>query len=180
MLLNADRSCLLVVDIQERLLPVMADASGVVANTVRLIEGAERLRVPLLASLQYPKGLGPLSPDIAARVGAERRVEKVAFSCLGEPLYVARLEALGRPQAVVCGIETHICVLQTAMQLKARGYHPFVVADAVSSRRRESHDLALYRLAHNGIEVVTTEMVLFEWLGRAGTPVFKEISALVK
>lgn len=176
----ASRAALIVIDVQERLLPAMAGGEVVVTSIVRLLKGAALLDVPVLASEQYRKGLGPMVAPLAALLPDRARIEKIAFSCADEPRFVAPLEALGRNQVVLAGIEAHVCVLQTALDLKETGYHVFVVADAVASRVPSSRDAALARLARAGIHVVTTEMVLFEWLGRAGTDQFKQISALVK
>jgi nicotinamidase-related amidase len=180
MLLDRKRSCLLLVDLQERLLPAMAEAARVVANSVVLARAAARLGVPVLLSEQYPKGLGRTAPELAALVPGGPAVEKSEFSCAAAPGYRERLEATGRDQLVVAGIEAHVCVLQTALQFRELGYSVFVVADAVSSRKAESVELALSRMRDAGAMPVTTEMVLFEWLGRAGTPEFKELSALIR
>jgi len=180
MLIKKDDASLLVVDIQERLAPHMAETDRVVANSCVLLDAAKRLGVPVLVSEQYPRGLGPTEPAVAAHVPDGTVVEKVHFSCVGEPGFPERLGALGRRQAVVCGIEAHVCVLQTVEDLLARGTEVFVVADATSSRTRANHDAALERMRASGARVVTTEMVVFEWLEKAGTPEFKELSALIK
>ncbi len=178
MLMDADRSCLLVIDVQTRLAPAMEAHHRVIANTAVLMKAAARLRVPMLVSEQYPRGLGPTVPELAAGAGAV--VEKIHFSCLGEQAYAQRFRGLGRRQAVVAGIEAHVCVLQTCIELMEGGDQVYVVADAVSSRTAENATLALARLRAAGAAIVTTEMVIFEWLRRAGTPEFKELSALVK
>lgn len=178
--IRADDSCLLVVDIQDRLLPKMAHPERVVANTAVLLQAAGRLGVPVLASEQYPRGLGPTVADVAQRLPAGAVVEKLAFSCLGEPGFAERFRALGRSQAVVCGMEAHVCVMQTVDDLAAAGTRTFVVADAASSRDAANHELAMARMAQAGAVVVSTEMVVFEWLARAGTDAFRELSALIK
>ena len=180
MLLDRQRSCLLMVDVQDRLLSAMADRERLVANCAVLLKAAGRLGVPILLSEQYPKGLGPTAPALAQLVPEGPAVEKSEFSCAAAPGYAERLKATGRDQLVVAGIEAHVCVLQTALQFRELGYPVFVVADAVSSRKPESVALALARMRDAGVEAVTTEMVLFEWLGRAGTPEFKELSALIR
>jgi nicotinamidase-related amidase len=180
MLIEARRSALLVVDMQERLMPAM-DVGGVAtANAARLMEAAGRLGVPLLVSEQYPKGLGRTIPALAALAPTGTVAEKLTFSCLADQGWRARFEKLDRRQAILAGVEAHVCVLQTALALKAAGYEPAVVADAVASRRPESRAAAFDRLRANGVEVVTTEMVLFEWLGQAGTPEFKALSGLIR
>lgn len=180
MLIERQRSCLLVIDVQERLLPAMAEGGNVVANAAVLIKAANRLGIPVLLSEQYPKGLGPTVAALSALVPEGLAVAKTEFSCAAAPGYLDRLRATGRDQLVLAGIEAHVCVLQTALQFRSLGYAVFVVADAVSSRKPESVGLALARMREAGAVPVTTEMVLFEWLGRAGTAEFKELSALIR
>lgn len=180
MLLDRTKSCLLVIDVQEKLIGAMSAAAEVVANTGILLKAAERLGIPVLFSEQYPKGLGPTVAALAPYAAKTGAVTKTEFSCAAAPGYVERLRAAGREQLVLTGIEAHVCVLQTALGMKELGFPVFVVADAVSSRKPESAALALERMRAGGVTVVTAEMVLFEWLGRAGTPEFKELSALIK
>ena len=180
MLVDRARSQLLIVDVQERLLPAMAEAEQVLRACSLLMTAAARLDVPITVSEQYPKGLGPTVPALANLVAENRVLAKVDFSCAADPAIRDRLDTEGRDQLVVAGIEAHVCVLMTAMELIDAGREVFVVADAVSSRRQSSADLALDRLRAAGVSVVTTEMVLFEWLRRAGTEEFKEISRLIK
>ncbi|MGB8274583.1 MAG: hydrolase [Alphaproteobacteria bacterium] len=180
MLMERQQSCLLVVDVQERLLPSIRNKQQVVSNCRILLTAAARLGVPVLASEQYPKGLGPTVPELRPLLPEGAVLEKVEFSCAANRPYLERLKGLGRRQAVITGIEAHICVLQTALGLKAEGYDGFVVADAMGSRTPASHEAALARLRLAGIPAVTTEMVLFEWLGCAGTAEFKELSALIR
>lgn len=180
MLIERQRSCLLVIDVQERLLPAMAAAADVVANSAVLIRAAKRLGVPVLVSEQYPKGLGRTVGSLSSLVPEGPAVEKTEFSCATAPGYLERLKATGRDQLVLTGIEAHVCVLQTALQFRVLGYAVFAVADAISSRKPESVALALARMREAGAMPVTTEMVLFEWLERAGTAEFKELSALIR
>ncbi len=180
MLIQAERSALLVIDLQERLVPAMHDPAAAVANAVILLRAAARLGVPVLLSEQYPTGLGPTMAAIAALAPPESIVAKVHFSCLDDSTYLERFNAFGRQQAVICGVEAHVCVLQTALGLKESGHDCAVVADAVASRAPASKEAALGRLRQAGVEVVTAEMVVFEWLAKAGTPEFKEVSALIR
>ena len=180
MLITADRSCLLVIDIQDRLAPTMADTQMVIDNTTLLLKAAGVLEVPILVSEQYPRGLGHTLPQLATLMPPDSRVEKVHFSCMGDDGFARRFREIGRSQAVLVGIEAHVCVLQTAEQLIEAGCDVFVVADATSSRTTANHEAALERMRADGAQIVTTEMVAFEWLERAGTPEFKEISALIK
>ncbi len=180
MLIDPDTSSLLIVDIQARLLPKMSAAEAVVANASVLLKAAARLDVPALVSEQYRKGLGTTVAELEPLLPAGAVIEKMAFSCMAEREFAARFRALGRAQAVIAGIEAHVCVLQTAEQLLEDGVRVFVVADATSSRVSLSHKHAMQRLRAAGAVIVTTEMVVFEWLRRAGTPEFKEVSALIK
>ncbi len=180
MLLEASRSALVVVDVQERLAPAMTAGEAAIARCAVLMQAASRLAVPIVISEQYPKGLGPTVKALAALVPADARVAKLTFSCAGEPAFAARIAALKRGQFILCGMETHVCVLQTALGLAATGARIAVVEDAVASRRPSDTAAALRRLERAGVDVVTSEMVVFEWLGRAGTPEFKALSALIR
>jgi nicotinamidase-related amidase len=175
MLLDADRSVLLVVDVQQRLLPAIHDGPQVLANCLWLIRLAQRLQVPAVASEHYPRGLGRSIPAVRQLLPPTAFVEKVFFSCVaGEVL--ERLPEYDREQWVVAGTEAHVCVLQTVLDLCAAGKKAFVVADAVGSRRPLDRDLALDRMGRNGAQIVSREMVAFEWLKRAGTDLFREIN----
>lgn len=181
MLLDGARASLLMIDVQERLLPAMADPARVVARGSILLAAARQLDVPVTVSEQYPKGLG--HTVAALDVGNAQRFEKMTFSCWRDDAMKAhfvRLHESGRPLVVVAGIEAHVCVLQTALDLAQAGFGVFAVADAMSSRQVASETLAHARMAAAGIEVVNTEMAVFELLGRAGTPAFKALSALIK
>lgn len=168
------------VDEQARLAPAISGRERALANTAVLIRAAKRLGVPVLASEQNPKGLGSTVPEIAELLPQGSVMAKSHFCAAAEETVIARMAGLARSQIVVAGMEAHVCVLQTALGLKERGYHPFVVADATASRHPESHELAMGRLRLAGIPIVSTEMVVFEWLGRDGTPEFKELLALIK
>jgi len=180
MLMHAQQSTLVVIDVQERLCPVMDDPRRVLFNGARLLTAANRLEVPVICTEQYPKGLGPTMIDLRSLLPAGAVVEKTAFGAMGEAGFRHALSGIGRGQVVLCGTETHVCVLQTALGLREAGFSVFVVDDACGSRRPESERAGLQRMAAAGCQVVTTEMVLFEWLGDKANPAFKDISALVK
>lgn len=181
MLMERNRSCLILVDFQEKLIPAMAEIDAALTQTKRLVAAARRLGLPILVTQQYPQGLGATDADLRAALGNAAQIfDKIEFSGVANPSIRAALQTLGRDQAVIAGIEAHICVLQTALRLSEIGQTPFVVADAVSSRRSESKRLALERMAQDGVRVVSTEMVLFEWLGAAGSDAFKDISRLIR
>ena len=181
MLMTADASVLFVIDIQARLLPAMADPAGVLDRAAFLMRAARRLGVPLVVSEQYPKGIGPTVPELAAIATPAETFEKIHFSCAAEPAIRDQLRLLApRRQAVLCGIEAHVCVLQSALGLAAEGWQVAVVADAVGSRRSADREAGLARLAAAGVTIATSEMVGFEWLGRAGTPEFRDLLKLIK
>jgi nicotinamidase-related amidase len=180
MLIKADRSCLIVIDIQERLVPAMQAPARVIRNAGILMKAATRLDIPVLVTEQYPEGLGHVVPELQGLAPNAKTLEKMHFSCMNDEQFAAQFKALGRRQAVIVGMEAHICVMQTGVNLMEEGFDIFVVTDATSSRSPESEKACLDRLSADGAGIVTTEMVVFEWLGRAGTPEFREMLALVK
>jgi nicotinamidase-related amidase len=169
---------LLVIDVQEKLAPLIARAGEVIRNIAFLIDAARVLGVPVQATEQYPKGLGPTVPALAERLPG--RPEKVHFSCCEVPGLVERFQSAGRTKVLLAGIETHVCVQQTALDLVSRDVDVYVAADAVASRSTTDHEHALRRLENAGAVITTSEAAVFEWAGRAGTPQFKEISRLVQ
>ena len=183
-LLQRDRSALVVIDMQERLMPAIADADAVTRAAGILIEASRQLEVPVVVTEQYPKGLGPTVDAIASRLpNGAAVVEKMTFSAARNFDFASRIDELraaGRDHIVLCGVESHVCVMQTAADLGAEGCIVHIVADACSSRAPASKEAALARFGALGISRVTTEMVLFEWLEAAGTPEFKAVSRLVK
>jgi nicotinamidase-related amidase len=171
---------LLVVDIQERLLPAIHEKERVLQNALRLAKGAALFGLPVFVTEQYRKGLGPTPAELAAAIPGFAPMEKLAFSACGAAGLIESIRARGVTHLVVCGIEAHVCVCQTCLDLLQQGFNVFVVADAISSRAAENHRLAMQRLHDAGAIVVSTEMVLFELLERAGTDEFKQVLALVK
>jgi nicotinamidase-related amidase len=178
--LRRDRTGLVVVDIQERLLPSMWEHERALQNSLRLIRGAAILGVPVLATEQYRKGLGATVPQIAAAVPGFTPLEKLTFSSCGAEGFTEALQAKNIRDVLLCGIETHVCVAQTCLDLLDSDFRVFVVADAVSSRAEQNHYIGLDRMRASGAIIVSTEMVLFELLGRAGSEEFKQILTLVK
>lgn len=171
---------LVVVDIQERFVPVIHELPRVIQNSLRLINGAVILHVPIFATEQYRKGLGATVPEVVSAIPDFAPMEKTAFSCCGAPGFVEALRAKGVQDVILCGIEAHVCVSQTCLGLLEAGFRPFVVADAISSRTPENHRLGIERMRDAGAAIVSTEMILFELLERAGTDEFKRVQALVK
>ena len=183
MLLDATKSSLLIVDIQERLLPAMAVGNSLVEKSAILLKAAKALEVPVAVSEQYPKGLGHTVEILNQEIGNAPVFAKAVFSCWRDEVLRKHFTAHhdgGRPQVIIAGIEAHVCVAQTAIDMAQAGFGVFVVADAVSSRSENSVTLALTRMGQSGVEVINTEMAVFELLGKAGTPEFKALSALIK
>lgn len=184
MLADRDRAQLLIIDVQERLAPHIADGESVAANCERLVRYARRLGVPVTITEQYPKGLGPTVASIREVAGNDTPcLEKIAFSCWRDEAIRSRLSTLegeGRDQIVVAGTETHVCVGQTVLELLENGKTVFVVADAVGSREARVRDIALDRFRASGATIVAQEMVAFEWLGRGDDPAFKDLIQLIK
>lgn len=174
MRLKQSESLLLVIDLQARLLPAIDDGDAVLANAAWMVDVAQAIGVPVLATEQYPQGLGLTESDLRARLPEESIVEKTHFSAVAEGLLL-QAPAATRKQWVVTGTEAHVCVQQTVLDLLAIGRHVFVVDDAVGSRRSRDKELALQRMQQHGAEIVSREMVAFEWLERADTPIFRDV-----
>jgi nicotinamidase-related amidase len=176
-LMTRNDTGLLVIDVQTKLMDKMTDRDAVVANVARLIEGAKILGIPVQATEQYPKGIGPTVPELADRLPV--RPEKLTFSCCGLPEVAEQFHSRGVQRVLLAGIETHVCVQQTALELLAQGFRVYIAADAVASRKELDRELAFRRMEQSGAVLTTTEAALFEWTERAGTPEFKQISRLV-
>jgi len=170
----------LIIDIQERLLPVMTRKNKFLLNTSHLILGLQELGIGLIVTQQYSKGLGETIPEISTLIHHFKPIEKTSFSCCGEANFVNEVENSKAKNVIICGIEAHVCVLQTAVDLKTAGYNPVVVFDCVSSRSKQNVKLALERFRFESIMVTSSESILFELTRVAGNPVFKAISKLVK
>lgn len=175
-----DKAVLAVVDIQERLLPAIFEKERVVENAVRLIKGAAVLGLPIVVTEQYAKGLGPTVVEVAEAIPGFSPLEKLTFSSFRTEGFREMLQNCGAEDVIVCGIEAHVCVTQTCLDLLDSGLTPFVAVDAVSSRLPENWRLGVERLRDAGAILVSTEMILFELLGRAGTDEFRQILPLVK
>lgn len=176
--LHTDRSAILVIDLQEKLVPVIRSGGAVVQQTHRLLEAAEILGVPAAATVQYPKGLGPLVPSLAEVFPDPE--EKLDFSSAVCRRELETWVESGRDQIIVVGIETHVCVQQTVLDLIAEGLRPFLPVEALAARGGEDHEVALDRMQFAGATLTTIESVMFEWLGTADRSEFKAISGLVK
>ena len=176
-----EQSIGLVIDIQEKLLPHIAGHEEVLHNTGILLEGLKVLEVPVLITEQYRKGLGPTVEKVQVALKSFEPMEKMTFSCCDDEDFVAALEKhKGKKNVIICGIETHVCVLQTCIDLLERAYQPVVVADCVSSRKIQDKEIAIERMRSEGAIITSYESVLFELARVSGTETFKAISKLVK
>ena len=171
-----DRAALVVVDVQEAFRPAVRDFDRVAAETARLIQGARVLGLPIVVTEQYPKGLGRTVPEVAEHLDGVEPVEKVRFSAAQADGF----ELDGRDQALVCGIEAHVCVSQTAHDLLERGVEVHVARDAVTSRTDENREVGLHKMERSGAIVTSVETALFELVGAAGSDEFKQVQRLVK
>jgi nicotinamidase-related amidase len=176
--LRADSSVLVLIDVQDKLLVKIPTAAALVRNAGFLLDAARLLEVPVRATEQYPKGLGPTTAELARRL-PQPPPAKTAFSCCGAGTFLEELEVLRRPNVVLAGMETHVCVAQTALDLLSAGLHVFLSVDALGTRFAVDHDTALRRLEQAGAVLTTAEGVAFEWVGDATHPQFKSLSALV-
>jgi len=179
-ILRKSDTALLIIDIQERILGVMQNSETLIENTLKLIKGSKILNIPIFYTEQYPKGLGETSSKLKEELSDIEAVQKLSFSCSGAGNLFDEMKKKEIKQVVICGIESHVCVQQTALDLLANGFQVNIAADAVSSRRVFDYNIALNRMAKHGAEITTTEVVLFELLEVCGTPEFKAISKLVK
>jgi nicotinamidase-related amidase len=177
-LMSRDDTALLVIDVQEKLVPAVADSKRVVWNVRRLLDAAKMLGLPATGAQQYPKGLGPTVPEIAERLGP--MPSKLIFSAGGCPEIFEQLRGRGIQKILVCGTEAHVCVAQTVFDLLADGWRVYVAVDAVGSRFEIDCRTALQRMDSAGATLTTTEAAMFEWCEVAGTPEFKEISRLAR
>jgi nicotinamidase-related amidase len=175
-----ENTILIIIDIQEKLFRVMYEKETLVSNVLKLIKGIQIMDIPIILTEQNPRGLGATIPEIANILPGVKPIPKFSFSCFGEEDFRRELQEQRRKQVVITGIETHVCVYQTAIDLLSTGYEVQVVADCVSSRTPENRDLALQRMNLEGALSTSTEMVLFELLKSAKDERFRALSAIVK
>lgn len=178
--IDAGDSLFLIVDVQEKLIPAMWHKEDTVQTCAKLLQSAKILQVPHLVSEQYPAGIGHTDASLLEHIDPENVVEKMTFSCMEEPVFVEAVKSRGKKQIVVCGMETHVCVLQTVLDLLSADYQVFVIEDAVASRSVKNKMLGIERMRQCGAQIVSSEMVMFEWLKRAGSPEFKSVLPLIK
>ncbi|PJD90641.1 MAG: hydrolase [Legionella sp.] len=176
MLLQKEKSCLLIIDVQEKLAPHIQQVESVVAHCQWLMRLASELDIPALVTEQYRQGLGQTVEPLQKLMLGTTDIDKLHFSCYRDHAFQKHWQTLNKRQAVLAGIETHVCVLQTALDLLAAGIEVFVVVDAVNSRYELDHHYGLKRMKQAGVQLVTREMVFFEWMEKAGKPAFKALS----
>ena len=179
-ILTREKTALLVIDIQEKLFPVMFSPENLIQNTIKLIEGFNVLGSPVFITEQYPKGLGETEKTIKNTLKNTVPIQKMSFSCLGADDLFGILQYKKIKQLVLAGIESHVCVQQTALDLLANGFQVSLAADACSSRKEKDYTIALNRMQNAGVIITTTEAILFELLKVCGTDEFKQISKIVK
>ncbi len=179
-LLDRNRSALIIIDVQEKLFPHVHEHEKLLVRMDLLISAAKLMGVPLILTEQYPKGLGNTIEHFRQLLPGIQPLTKMDFSCVPASGFMERLLTFKRNQIVLAGIEAHVCVAQTAMDLAHRGERVIVVADAISSRRSLDVEITLHRLEHSGIALISTEAVVFEWLRRAGTAEFKALQPKLK
>lgn len=175
-----DETIALVVDVQERLFGHIFNHEKLLHNMTILLQGLKHLNVPCIINEQYKKGLGETIPEIQAIVTADAHFEKVTFSCLQNPPTKEAVLAYKKKYAIVMGVETHVCVMQTCLDLLDSGMQPVLIVDCIGSRKQGDHDIAIQRLAHAGVILASYESILFELCESAKEPAFKAISHLVK
>lgn len=179
-ILKRDTSALLLIDIQEKILPVMDKPAQVINNSLKLIKGFKILNIPIFYTEQYPKGLGSTSATLIKELEGLSAIQKMTFSCSGAGNLFPRLKDNDASQVVVAGIESHVCVQQTVLDLLANDFQVNVAVDAISSRNEMDYRTAIDRMRHHGAEITTTEAILFELLNVCGTDEFRQISKIVK
>lgn len=180
--LAPEKCALLVIDIQENLMPVIHDKEGVARNAVLLVRAAKVLDVPIVATTQYAARIGEPVPEVKEELAGVAPLDKMEFDCFGNNTIAEAVKKLPRQvnTLVVCGVETHICIYQTVLGGLVKGYRMWVPADAVSSRRLVNYKTGLARMRDMGAVIANTEMIIYEWLGKAGTPQFKELLPVLK
>ncbi|MGA7720602.1 MAG: hydrolase [Ignavibacteriaceae bacterium] len=179
-ILVREKTALLLIDIQENILRVMHEPERLIKYSLNLIKGFKALNIPIFYTEQYPKGLGPTAAPLLKELEGLSVIQKMSFSCSGVPNFFTRLIDNNVSQVVIAGIESHICVEQTALDLIASGFQVDVAVDATSSRKELDYKYALKRMRTHGVEITTSEAILFEILAVAGTDEFKEISNIIK
>jgi len=176
--MNQEDTALVVVDIQDKFLPVIKNIDNVIDNTIKLIKSFQIMNISIVVTEQYSKGLGKTVEKIRKELKVYNPIEKITFDCFGNKEFVKSLE--GKKNLVICGIESHVCVTQTMVGALKKGFNVYLVKDAISSRKESDKRIAIERAKQEGAKIVSTEMVIFEMLKKAGTEEFKEVSKIIK
>jgi len=179
-MLEADSTMLLIIDVQDRLYRVTHGKEALAGAIEKLIRGTRIFGIPLIVTEQYPRGIGPTIPEIAALLDGVPVISKMSFNCLSEPAFLEAFRNINRRQVLIAGIESHVCVYQTTVDLLDRGYEVQIVADGVSSRTAWSRDLGIQRMRDEGAKITSAEMILFELVKTAAADKFREISQIIK
>ncbi len=178
--LSIQDSVLIIVDMQERIIPKISDKHTIIGNAITLIKSAEILNIPIIVTEQYPKGLGHTIPEIKELIVPWQPIDKICFSCFGSSNFSRKLKELKRDNLILCGIESHVCITQTALDGLKSGHSVFFVKDAISSRTENNKETGFERMAQAGAIPVSTEMAVFELLREAGTDKFKQIASMIR
>ena len=176
MMIDREKSGLLLIDMQEKLVPLVAEHRDCIAHCQWMLGIAQTLNIPIFTTQQYPQRLGATVKPLQTLIDTQRIINKIAFSVMQEPEGAAVIKASGKTQWVLIGIETHVCLLQSALGLKEAGHDVFVVHEATQARSPHDKTIAIERLRHAGVQIITREMAVFEWLRVAGTAEFKRIN----
>ena len=179
-MLTVENSLLVVIDIQGNLAQAMHDKNSLFENLKKIISGAQILNLPIIVTEQIPQKLGPTLPEVAALFADFQPIPKASFSCCGEPEFMKKVNAAGRTQILLTGIEAHVCVYQTAVALKSLGYEVHLLADCISSRTAGNKSTAIARMTSEGVKLTSAEMVLFELMKIAEGDAFREVVKIVK
>lgn len=180
MRLNKENTIGLVIDMQEKLLPHVKNNEKITETCLKVVKGLRILNVPIVVTQQYTKGLGNSIPSLNDAIGNFSYIEKLSFSCYREPSFIKIMNRTGKRNVIIMGVEAHVCILQTALDLLYNNFNPVIVTDCIGSRRDEDKEIALWRMRDVGCIMTTAESILLELTRKAGTPEFQEISKLVK
>lgn len=180
MSLSRNDTLLLIIDVQDKLAATMNQRAKVISNIQKLVFTAEKLNMPVIVTEQYPKGLGKTVPEIIENLNKYEPIEKVTFSCCKENKFINKLKEVNKKNIIICGMETHVCVQQTSLELVELGFRVYVIGDATCSRRKESWKFSLHRIRAGGAVVTTAESVIFELLESSNQPEFKDILSILK
>lgn len=179
-MLTDERTCLVLIDVQEKLARVMHESEKMIANCAILLQIARTLDIPIIWCQQSPQALGPTVEPLRIHLDGINPIDKLSFSCCGQPDFILHLEQQAVKTAILCGIESHVCVFQTARDLIQKGLEVHIIADAVASRTPENKQIGLGRIAAAGAVISSTEMLLFELLGTARHDSFRTLSKLIR